>query len=151
MDIKYNRSEGIKTVVSQNKTTDDGDSMKIAETEDSPLLNVQSKTTARLNLNDNKYIETTVVFMPNIWTLMPNSIEYEQILDTYKRFIDEPDYLPPDFLNAPVVTKTSPLQNNENQEQTQSTQEQSIGLNASDIKALIFFTILSFSPKLLLS
>jgi Ca2+-binding EF-hand superfamily protein len=45
------------------------------------------------NSNDTNSIETSVFFMVNVWNCMPNSVEYESIVEKYDRLIDNPDYL----------------------------------------------------------
>ena len=42
------------------------------------------------NVNDESYVEHTVIFLPNVWSLMPNSAEYKNIVEAYKNFVDNP-------------------------------------------------------------
>ena len=102
MDIQYNRNEETKTVkVAKTSRTQNGD---IAETHsDSSNGKEDEKMEANtadvdstiddeelLDLNDDNEIETTVIFLPNVWSLMPNSIEYQKIVDAYKNYIENP-------------------------------------------------------------
>lgn len=50
----------------------------------------QQQTQQQLSLNDDRHVENTVIFVPNVWTLMPTSAEYEQIVEAYKNFIENP-------------------------------------------------------------
>lgn len=50
----------------------------------------QSQSMPSLSVNDDRHIENTVIFVPNVWTLMPTSVEYDKIAETYKNFIDNP-------------------------------------------------------------
>ncbi len=118
MDIQYNRNEDVKTVSLSSKTsksskTDEqhGESENQEATdkneEDVPTTDSASDLNGyasksdkscvpnasnkiKLDLNDDKDIETTVIFVPNIWSLMPNSIEYQKIVEAYKNYIDNP-------------------------------------------------------------
>jgi len=47
-------------------------------------------TNATLSLNDQKHLENTIIFLPNVWSLMPNSVEYQKLVDEYKAFIENP-------------------------------------------------------------
>jgi hypothetical protein len=102
LDIQYNRNEETKTVkVAKTSRTQNGD---IAETHsDSSNGKEDEKMEANtadvdstiddeelLDLNDDNEIETTVIFLPNVWSLMPNSIEYQKIVDAYKNYIENP-------------------------------------------------------------
>jgi hypothetical protein len=127
LDIQYNRSEGYRTVIVPNATT-----VEVTGDNESPN---ETPSTAKLYLNDHKYIETTVIFMPNIWTLMPNNIEYQKIVDRYKNFIDDPNYIPPDFLNTSTTKNSKPNGQVPNDLQDKHTSFQS-GSNTSEPKAL---------------
>ena len=74
MEIQYNRKEDYRTVILPKQSD----------------LNGDTKPDATLSLNDSKDIETTVIFLPNIWSLMPNSIEYQKVVDAYKEYIENP-------------------------------------------------------------
>lgn len=103
MDIQYNRNEETKTVkVAKTSRTQNGD---VGETHsDSTNGKEDEKMEAAntagvdstiddeelLDLNDDNEIETTVIFLPNVWSLMPNSIEYQKIVDAYKNYIENP-------------------------------------------------------------
>lgn len=110
MDIQYNRNEDVKTV-ELNENLAHASTTTIttaAETEtpapddtdanDANSAGITNPTSsqatvaykAALDLNDDSDIETTVIFVPNIWSLMPNSIEYQQIVEAYKNFIENP-------------------------------------------------------------
>lgn len=43
-----------------------------------------------ITLNEDRHIENTVIFLPNVWTLMPNTEDYENIVAAYKNFIENP-------------------------------------------------------------
>ena len=102
MDIQYNRNEETKTVkVAKTTRTQNGD---VGETHsDRSNGKDDDKTEGNtagvdstiddeelLDLNDDNEIETTVIFLPNVWSLMPNSIEYQKIVDAYKNYIENP-------------------------------------------------------------
>ncbi len=129
MDIQYNRNEDFKTIIlPNNKNTScnsnstssstssknssssieptataaqrtDGPKQKILDDESSAK---QTLTEATLLLNDHKEIETTVIFLPNVWSLMPNSVEYQKIVESYKNFIENPP-----AEQQPISAKTS--------------------------------------------
>ncbi len=73
MDIQYNRNEEFKT----NKTSN--------LTETSPLDN---EDRPNVTFNDDSDVDTTVIFLPNVWSLTPNSLEYQKIVEAYKNLID---------------------------------------------------------------
>ncbi len=139
MDIQYNRSEGYSTVVVPTSTPND-----------TCEYQAEAKNTAKLCLDDHKYIETSVIFMPNIWTLMPNNVEYQKIVDQYKTFIDDPNYIPPNFLKTSSSNEPSTHGQTSMDSQEKQTASQS-GLNTSELKALtnIYFLYLPL-PVLLL-
>ena len=97
MDIQYNRNEEIRTVVVGNDLTDAvaSDSSCVVQSNDNDVSeNVVSGGGggATLSMNDDKAVETTVIFLPNVWSLMPTSLEYQKILEAYTNFIhDDPD------------------------------------------------------------
>ena len=118
MDIQYNRNEEVKTIELNENLAKHSDKETTAEaavaaatstanatpdeadTNDStgntnptsslPSSQASAAYKAALDLNDDSDIETTVIFVPNIWSLMPNSIEYQQIVEAYKNFIENP-------------------------------------------------------------
>ncbi len=112
LDIQYNRNEDYKTIIlPQNSHSNEKKSLDIedaAEKLNEPELKSGStkKPEATLLLNDDKEIETTVIFLPNIWSLMPTSIEYQKIVDAYKNFIENP----PLQITKSLVTENKPKQ-----------------------------------------
>lgn len=97
LDIQYNRNEEIRTVVVGDDLTDAvaSDSSCVVQSNDNDVSeNVVSGGGggATLSMNDDKAVETTVIFLPNVWSLMPTSLEYQKILEAYTNFIhDDPD------------------------------------------------------------
>ena len=76
--------------------TNNGDETTQESTNSSSSSNtvISTNFNAKLSLNNDNDIETTVIFMPNVWSLMQNSIEYQQYVDLYKNLIDNPDLAP---------------------------------------------------------
>lgn len=72
-----------------------------------------NQETPLISLNDDRHIENTVIFLPNVWTLMPTSVEYEKIAAAYKDFIDNPPLVSTSKPNgtANVAAKTT-VENN---------------------------------------
>lgn len=107
MDIQYNRNEDFKTVILPNTTTTSttaaskSDAMEQAEGKDDTDASV---TEATLLLDDQKDIETTVIFLPNIWSLMPNSAEYVKMVEAYKNFIENPPEEEPEPAKEATIT-----------------------------------------------
>lgn len=123
MDIQYNRNEEYKTIVVPNQTKDSNQNFNDTNDQTS-TSNSSSNTTNSTNttilLNDDKYVETTVLFLPNIWSLMPNTIDYQKLVDAYKNYIDNPSpevELP----RSAVPVDQSVNSNNNNNNTTSST------------------------------
>ncbi|RNA45086.1 p30 dbc [Brachionus plicatilis] len=74
LDIQYNRNEEFK---SQTDGTSDEES---------------------LILDDEKYVENTVIFVPNVWSLMPTNVEYQKQVEAYQSLIEKE----PDWVNEPA-------------------------------------------------
>ncbi len=125
MDIQYNRNEDYKTIILPNSaaaTTSEDDltnnTVKVgdeqAEQQKQEMNGTaNNKPNATLLLNDEKEIETTVIFVPNVWSLMPNSIEYQKTVEAYKNFIDNPPVSlapPPPPPAPPTPVSTTPIQ-----------------------------------------
>jgi hypothetical protein len=79
MDIQYNRNEGYRTVVKHFQYENNSEENSAEETAEETV-----------QLNEDRDIETTVIFLPNVWSLLPTSEEYKQIVEAYKNFIDNP-------------------------------------------------------------
>lgn len=73
-----------------------------------------NQETPLISLNDDRHIENTVIFLPNVWTLMPTSVEYEKIAAAYKDFIDNPPLISTSKPNGTtnVAAKTT-VENND--------------------------------------
>ena len=73
-----------------------------------------NQETPLISLNDDRHIENTVIFLPNVWTLMPTSVEYEKIAAAYKDFIDNPPLISTSKPNGTtnVAAKTTVETNN---------------------------------------
>ena len=84
MDIQYNRNEDFKTIILPTKLSAGSNE---ATGEESAQ---RAATEATLMLNDDKDVETTVMFLPNVWSLMPNSVEYQKLVESYANFIENP-------------------------------------------------------------
>ena len=84
LDIQYNRNEDFKTIILPNKLNSESNE---ATGEESAQ---RAATEATLMLNDDKDVETTVMFLPNVWSLMPNSVEYQKLVEGYANYIDNP-------------------------------------------------------------
>lgn len=89
MDIQYNRNEDFKTIILPTNSKVNEERVETADAT-STSNTTTNKPEATLLLNDEKDVETTVIFVPNIWSLMPNSIEYQKTVEAYKNFIDNP-------------------------------------------------------------
>ena len=86
-----NGDEASETVKTSTSASQDAEMANSATGEDTASTQKTATTPkVRLDLNDDSDIETTVIFVPNIWSLMPNSIEYQKIAEAYKHFIDNP-------------------------------------------------------------
>ena len=87
------------------KTSENGNDHEQTTNQETPLI----------SLNDDRHIENTVIFLPNVWTLMPTSVEYEKIAAAYKDFIDNPPLIstskPNGMATANVAAKTT-VENN---------------------------------------
>ena len=117
MDIQYNRKEDYKTIIlpNSNMNADNSESHLLSNTntvkvngngqtepnttaattsEQQVLNGTTNKPNATLLLNDEKEIETTVIFVHYDWSLMPNSIEYQKTVEAYTNFIDNPPQAP---------------------------------------------------------
>jgi hypothetical protein len=101
MDIQYNRSEGYRTVVKHDVM--DGEQIDSEQN--------------MLDLEEDSEIETTVVFLPNVWSLMPTNIEYQKIVEAYKNFIDNP---PAEEVEETVETKPASVKSEETTNANQS-------------------------------
>lgn len=67
MDIQYNRNEEFRSVEGDEET---------------------------ISLDDDKYVENTVIFVPNVWSLMPTNIEYQKQVEAYQALIEqEPEWI----------------------------------------------------------
>jgi hypothetical protein len=73
LDIQYNRNEEYKTIKTSNLT------------ETSPNDN---ENRPNVTFNDDSDVDTTVIFLPNVWSLTPNSLEYQIIVEAYNKLID---------------------------------------------------------------
>lgn len=103
IDIQYNRSEGYRYVKRAGTETANGDAFQ--ELKDSLLADPESKiqlSDEELQANEDADVENTVIFLPNVWSLMPDSDEYQRIVEAYKNFVDNP----PDEI-TPTTTTTS--------------------------------------------
>ena len=110
----------------------------------------QSNDAHFVQINDDKDLETTVMFLPNVWSLMPTSEEYKNIVEAYKEYIENP----PDAVEVNIKAEetreenqadkqnmdqpTSEQQHQQQSIKTESTSEMSNNDNTSQIKALIF-------------
>lgn len=74
MDIQFNRNEEFKS------RTDDG-------SEEESLI-----------LDDEKYVENTVIFVPNVWSILPTNVEYQKQIEEYQNLIEKE----PDWINEPL-------------------------------------------------
>lgn len=92
MDIQYNRNEDYKTVVTKSESD---------ATESMDTSSSFSTTKAKLELDDHDDIETTVMFLPNVWSLMPTTNEYNKLVEEYKNFVENPPA--PEAELTPVV------------------------------------------------
>ena len=113
MDIQYNRNEDMKTDELPANDAEDPE-VKADEEETTTTTTTKDATTgdsfkASLDLNDDIDLETTVIFLPNIWSLMPNSIEYQTISDAYKNLIENPPMSPEDDADEPNEDEMAPL------------------------------------------
>ena len=95
LDIQYNRNEDYKTVIKSTESMDTNNEHMNADKK--PLT---TTTTAKLVLDDHDDIETTVMFLPNVWSLMPTTSEYNKLVEQYKNYVENPPAPPV------VVTKT---------------------------------------------
>jgi hypothetical protein len=73
LDIQYNRNEEYKTVKTSNLTESSSN-----DNENRP----------NVTFNDDPDVDTTVIFLPNVWSLAPNSLEYQKIVEAYNKLID---------------------------------------------------------------
>ena len=143
MDIQYNRNEDYKTIILPNSaaasataTSEDdltNNTVKVgdeqAEQQKQEINETaNNKPNATLLLNDEKEIETTVIFVPNVWSLMPNSIEYQKTVEAYKNFIDNPpvSLAPPPPPPPPTPVPTTPIQVKKSADNIQPANETSI-------------------------
>ena len=151
MDIQYNRNEEIKTIELNENMAKNGDqettsalpddAAATSVNESTGITNTTSATTttpssiaykAALDLNDDNDVETTVIFVPNIWSLMPNSIEYQQIVEAYKNFIENPPLEPEE--EEVVVAKEDEDQKMD-EEQSRADQDANVKEEANDVDA----------------
>jgi hypothetical protein len=151
LDIQYNRNEEIKTIELNENMAKNGDQETTSAlpddatvtsvNESTGITNTTSATTtapssiaykAALDLNDDNDVETTVIFVPNIWSLMPNSIEYQQIVEAYKNFIENPPVEPEE--EEVVVTKEDEDQKMD-EEQPRVDQDDNVKEEANDVDA----------------
>jgi hypothetical protein len=104
LDIQYNRNEDFKTVICNDQMiTSTDENNCVVSSKETPSNEIETAATtadsnvvkATVCINDEKNIETTVIFLPNVWSLMPNSIEYQKIVQNYRNFIDNPPQTPP--------------------------------------------------------
>jgi len=149
LDIQYNRNEEIKTIELNENMAKNGDQETtsalpddVAATsvnESTGITNTTTATTttpssiaykAALDLNDDNDVETTVIFVPNIWSLMPNSIEYQQIVEAYKNFIENPPLEP----EEEEVAKEDEDQKMD-EEQSRADQDANVKEEANDVDA----------------
>lgn len=105
---------------------------------------LNSNFNVKLSLNNDNDIETTVIFMPNVWSLMPNSIEYQQYVDLYKNLIDNPDLAPtlmaPSSMRQKKSVNSVSSNNSLDSVTTTSRKSEENGHNKSnELKALVFF------------
>jgi hypothetical protein len=150
LEIQYNRNEEYKTIVTQTSiiesitnntitststtnatTTNDESSSSSSST---PIL-LNSNFNVKLSLNNDNDIETTIIFMPNVWNLMPNSIEYQQYVDLYKNLIENPD-ISPSISSRGSVGASASAAGGVNESKSSNGMNKSIG---NDSKALFFF------------
>jgi len=151
LDIQYNRNEEIKTIELNENMAKNGDqettsalpddAAATSVNESTGITNTTSATTttpssiaykAALDLNDDNDVETTVIFVPNIWSLMPNSIEYQQIVEAYKNFIENPPLEPEE--EEVVVAKEDEDQKMD-EEQSRADQDANVKEEANDVDA----------------
>lgn len=88
MDIQYNRNEGIRTVVTNTNNNGEPSQKHQEDTIGKETNDKETKSNLKISLNDDRYIENTVIFLPNVWSLMPTSIEYQKLVESYKYYID---------------------------------------------------------------
>lgn len=98
LDIQYNRNENFRTVLrsiqhqmsveSGQSTATDANSSDAAKNGDEKHPEQQQLPT--ISLNDDRHVENTVIFLPNVWSLVPTSADYEKIVAAYREFIDNP-------------------------------------------------------------
>ena len=151
MDIQYNRNEEIKTIELNENMAKNGDQETTSAlpddatvtsvNESTGITNTTSASTtapssiaykASLDLNDDNDVETTVIFVPNIWSLLPNSIEYQQIVEAYKNFIENPPLEPEE--EEVVVAKEDEDQKMD-EEQSRADQDVNVKEEADDVDA----------------
>jgi hypothetical protein len=144
MDIQYNRSEGYRTVV---KYEMDGCEQQANDSSD------QQENVNMLDLDEDSDVETTVVFLPNVWSLMPTNIDYQKIVEVYKNFIDNPPVEEPQVEEvAPVEVKAAKNEEAGNSASTTepgnaevtSGDQQNVATAESQIKALNFHSFFCF-------
>jgi hypothetical protein len=101
LDIQYNRNEEFTT-----SPLVGGPAVANGQ-EDAEMTESSEATVSRNGVltNDDQDVETTVIFLPNVWSLMPNSIEYQRIMEAYKRLVDHEGPLEAAGVDENVGTK----------------------------------------------
>lgn len=96
--------------------------------------NVSHQQQPSLSVNDDRHIENTVIFVPNVWTLMPTSVEYDKIAETYKSFIDNPPLPPPPTTTSSSSSMTTTLDKQTSSKSTNDVKPNSVASTQSDAK-----------------
>lgn len=95
MDIQYNRNEEYKAV---SKTS----SNLAGEPSSNDNENLPCVT-----FNDDSDVDTTVIFVPNVWSLTPNTLEYQKIVEAYKNLIDSDDVITIDDSSSKISSNSN--------------------------------------------
>ncbi|CAF0707138.1 unnamed protein product [Brachionus calyciflorus] len=92
LDIQYNRNEEFKTTVIKTNCTTSNHDIKADDKQQ------EKQDEEALLLDDDKYVENTVIFLPNVWSLMPTNIEYQKQVESYLKLVENE----PEWVNEPV-------------------------------------------------
>lgn len=134
LDIQYNRNDNYRIVVRPSGQVTTNGSASNGETSTNSDANngVSGEPQQYLSFNDDRHIENTVIFLPNVWTLMPTSVEYDKIAEAYKSFIDKPPIV--STTSSTATTTTTTQESNSKQIKTTSNDTKSNIVIQTDTK-----------------
>jgi hypothetical protein len=153
LDIQYNRNEEYKTTKVVNHSTastylSNSNNSTVSDQTTSEKSESAASEKEMIDFDDDSEIESTIIFLPNVWSLMPNTIEYQKLVELYKNYVENPSEFHQSNANsAKQSTSTKPSDSSEvvkkepvnAENETMEPQSNTKPTDDANLKALIIF------------